>query len=219
MQCDGTSMHVGQAGSSLTNGFPAFYGRRRLSLINQWMAWRGVGYTQHQHSRLPEPRVVARSRNIVTAPRPPPLHIAAIAHRCCCCSSPAPVLEDRSLPLVRPATLILPLDSAWRKQACRASVTTSSTAQPSPPPPKAATPPSPSHPSPDTLLHATPAPSTPTPLPIATRAVAAPLAVALRRPTIGKSRLAHLRATASTHRVALAALPPGTSHTIHDEGL
>jgi hypothetical protein len=128
-------MHVRQARSSLTNGFPAFYGRRRLSLINQWMAWRGVGYTQHQHSRLPEPRVVARSRNIVTAPRPPPLHIAAIAHRCCCCSSPAPVLEDRSLPLVRPATLILPLDSAWRKQACRASVTTSSTAQPSPPPP------------------------------------------------------------------------------------
>jgi hypothetical protein len=135
MQCDGTSMHVRQARSSLTNGFPTFYGRRRLSLINQWMAWRGVGYTQHQHSRLPEPRVVARSRNIVTAPRPPPLHIAAIAHRCCCCSSPAPVLEDRSLPLVRPATLILPLDSAWRKQACRASVTTSSTAQPSPPPP------------------------------------------------------------------------------------
>jgi hypothetical protein len=180
------------------------------------VAWSGI-YTAPPLSSLPEPpRVVARSRNTVTAPRPTPLHIAAIAHRCCCCSSLPPVLEDRSLPLVRPATLFRPLDSAWRNQACRASVTTSTTAQPSPPPPPAATPPS--HPSPDTLLHAIPAPSTPTPLSIATRAVAAALAVALR-PTIGKSRLAHLRATASTHRVALAALAPGTSHTIHDEGL
>jgi hypothetical protein len=65
---------------------------------------------------------VAPSRNTLTTPRPPPLHIAAaIAHRCCCCSPSLPILEDRSLPLARPATLFHPPDSAWRNQACRAS--------------------------------------------------------------------------------------------------
>lgn len=117
---------------------------------------------------------------------PLPLHVVVPAHRHLHCHRPvSPSLLDPSLAA---RTLLLTPDSL----GATSSVTTPTSS--SPPPPAAAT----ASPSPHSRIPVTPFSSTLAPHLRPHARTASPVAVALRR-TIGKSRLAHLRARPSRH--------------------